>query len=426
MGLAQSDEFMDIYEKFMNEYDNGRKVHEISSELLDGYRKEFDDDDGVLHDVYFALAKAEWMCCEQSEEILKKVREIIESGANIDFYRELEATERDLKVRRKNLEKFLKMLLVPREKPRKRKRNSPEVEKTFPDFEMGDCFAYKYEDGYRVMIVLDRFKLQDQKEMVMVAIFNSTYSAEELKTTAFEKEEFGKLFTVIASDFLGKSSIKKTAHIDVPKKRKSRLLGSCGRMYGDKKTFRSEITDPLSLNAEEFLSYCVENSDDDISSLEVGGCYSYKYKNEFRYAVVLDKSETEGVDYWLVSIHSEVGEGTGADFLNSEPLSVSMYDMASLPNLSGWNKMAVIDVPKNLLKSIFGDAIYITNGILDFARPYCEESRRHLPFDNLEVFLEACVGNSKSVVGSLGIGGYISYKYADGREHVEIFGRYEI
>ena len=97
MGITQSDEFCEIYEKFMEEYDSGKSVPDISKEILEQYYSEFDDVEGVMHDVYFALAKAEWMCCEQSESILQRVKEIIESDANIEFYRELEADEKDFR-----------------------------------------------------------------------------------------------------------------------------------------------------------------------------------------------------------------------------------------------------------------------------------------------------------------------------------------
>lgn len=89
MGLTQSDEFCEIYDKFMDSYNEGVAVSEITAVILAEYHSEFDDNDGVMHDVYFALAKAEWMCCEQSELVLNRVKEIIESGANIEFYREV-------------------------------------------------------------------------------------------------------------------------------------------------------------------------------------------------------------------------------------------------------------------------------------------------------------------------------------------------
>ena len=75
----------------------------ITDDILNEYNSEFSEDDGVMHDVYFALAKAEWMCCAQSKMILDKVKNIIERGANICFYRELEATEKDLKIPQKSL-----------------------------------------------------------------------------------------------------------------------------------------------------------------------------------------------------------------------------------------------------------------------------------------------------------------------------------
>lgn len=52
--------------------------------------EEFDENDGIFHDVYFAIGKAEWMCGGISEEILEKISYIIRTGENIAFYRELE------------------------------------------------------------------------------------------------------------------------------------------------------------------------------------------------------------------------------------------------------------------------------------------------------------------------------------------------
>ena len=79
MGLTQNDEFCEVYENFMREYNNGEEVSKITSDILEEYHKEFDDKDGIMHDVYFALAKAEWMCCAQSELILNRVNTIIEN-----------------------------------------------------------------------------------------------------------------------------------------------------------------------------------------------------------------------------------------------------------------------------------------------------------------------------------------------------------
>lgn len=124
MGMAQTDAFCEVYERFMESYDEGDAVREISHGILDAYHKEFADSDGVMHDVYFALAKAEWMCGEQSSDILSRVKEIIDSGDNLTFYEELGAYPSDLKIRKRNLDKFWTTLQMPRAVPRKRKRKT--------------------------------------------------------------------------------------------------------------------------------------------------------------------------------------------------------------------------------------------------------------------------------------------------------------
>ena len=121
MGVTQSDEYCEIYERFMEEYDEGKPLADITKDILDDYLEEFEETDGVLHDVYFALGKAQWMCGGISEAIYNRVRQIIESGDNILFFQELEATETDLKLRKKNLDKFFNSISSPRKKARKRK-----------------------------------------------------------------------------------------------------------------------------------------------------------------------------------------------------------------------------------------------------------------------------------------------------------------
>lgn len=128
MGIAQTDEFCEVYDEFMESYDEGVPVPEITRGILEAYRREFADSDGVMHDVYFALAKAEWMCGAQSADVLSRVNAIIASGANLEFYCELGTHPSDLKIRKRNLEKFRTMLETPRTAPRKRKGKSKKAE----------------------------------------------------------------------------------------------------------------------------------------------------------------------------------------------------------------------------------------------------------------------------------------------------------
>lgn len=162
MGITQSDEYCETYENFMEEYDEGKPVADITKDILEEYLEEFEPDDGVLHDVYFALGKAEWMCGGVSDAVFNRISEIIESNENINFYRELEATEKDLKLRKKNLEKFLSALSVPREKTRKRKTPvekyvpKPPAYLPLPKVQCGDIFAYETNGKYRIFTLVER------------------------------------------------------------------------------------------------------------------------------------------------------------------------------------------------------------------------------------------------------------------------------
>lgn len=366
MGMTQSDEFCAHYHNFMKEYDNGKAVSEITAGILARYQAEFDDDDGIMHDVYFALAKAEWMCGEQSALILNRVKEIIESRANIEFYRELEATEKDLTVRHRNLEKFLTMIQTPREKPRKRKRSAPAVVKTFPPLEIGDCFAYRFDGGYRVMCILERFKMKAKKEQVTVAIFDGVYSAKELKTTDFRQAVMGKIFTVIADDFLGASVIKKVAHITVNLKNRERLLGVDAYLHGEKATFRMEIRKPLGISLHELLYYCEENTPALVDRLEIGCCYAYPYQDGYKFAVVLDRVQRDETDGVLIAVLSASSKTPKINLLRAKVSSCTVYDKDALPNLRDWIKAASTNVPQNMQKRLFGNSRYIISGIFDF------------------------------------------------------------
>ncbi len=194
MGINQSDEYCSVYERFMDEYDKGKPVREISKDILDEYLDEFSENDGVLHDVFFALGKAEWMCGGISDTILQRIIKIIANGENITFLSELEASENDLKARKKNLQKFLQTISVPRDKTKKRKTPEekyipePKIKITpLPIFDNGDVFAYNDNGSYRVFAVAKQSKAYTKESYRKVAFcylwkksFSCIPSTEEL------------------------------------------------------------------------------------------------------------------------------------------------------------------------------------------------------------------------------------------------------
>lgn len=186
MGITQSDEYCEIYERFMEEYDEGKPVKDITADILEEYLSEFDAEDGILHDVYFALAKGQWMCGGVQPEILEKVRTIIVSGANLEFLRELEADERDLKQRKRNLDKFLAGLQVPRSAVRKRKKPEsayvpPKKHPPLPQVRLGDVVVYPDKEGWRALLVIQIQKDRDLGKSASCFVWNERF--DQIPTT---------------------------------------------------------------------------------------------------------------------------------------------------------------------------------------------------------------------------------------------------
>lgn len=426
MGMAQSDEFCEIYDHFMEEYDDGKSVAEITAGILAKYHAEFDDADGVMHDVYFALAKSEWMCCEQSELVLNRVTEIIESGANLEFYRELEASDKDLVIRRRNLDKFLQSLQTPREKPRKRKRTAPAEEKAFPPLEAGDCFAFKHGEGYRIFAILERFKPKAEKEQVTILLFARLYGAEELNSADFSREEMGHMFTVTAQDFLGKSVIRKVSRVEITPKSRGRLLGVSAFMYGNKQSFRMEIKEPLGIALDEFLHACEENTDGQRDRLTVGGCYAYPFKEGYKFAVVLDRLLIEEQAHWLIAILSGVSKTPDTDFLQTNLSSLTLYNKDALPNLTDWVEVTTLPVPRNMQRKLFGNSRYIISGIFDFLQDRSSLPPRRTVFRTLAPLLEVCRENTREAFEGLEVGGCYAYPFMDGYKFAVIVDRFTV
>ena len=254
MGMTQTDESYEVYEEFMDSYNEGKEPAEISAAILAEYHEEFSDDDGIMHDVYFALAKAEWMCCAQSESVLKRVQEIIDSGANIAFYRELEASEKDLKLRQKKLQAFWDSLQTPRAKPRQRRINPLDREAELPPMEVGECYRYKYKDGYRVFVVLGFIRLENCPDEVQCGLFKKTYTAAELKTTDFLLEPLRLVANYSGEDLLAACYLEKFGTIPISKNRYRSFLSSNALIIGQKRDFKATYSTSAIITPEMLLA----------------------------------------------------------------------------------------------------------------------------------------------------------------------------
>ena len=121
MELTESDEFCTPYDDFIDLYEIGEEPATITPKLLERYRKQYGSDDKIPPNVFFAIAKAEWILCAQSKETLAKVQNHIQSSADLDYYRSLGFSEEDLKCRRQALLKFWQTLQTPKTTLRKQR-----------------------------------------------------------------------------------------------------------------------------------------------------------------------------------------------------------------------------------------------------------------------------------------------------------------
>lgn len=203
-GVTQSDEYGEVYDRFMEEYDEGKPVADIVRDILEVYLDQFEESDGVFHDVYFALGKAEWMCGGISDTILERITYIIENDKDIEFWRELEADENDLKQRKKNLDKFLSSLKTPRGKTKKRKISPenyvPKMKPTpLPNVKAGDILAYLHNDVYRVFCLSERTRFLEhqvvycyswRKQFEILPSFEQLLKEDFMPLGYFKSEDF--------------------------------------------------------------------------------------------------------------------------------------------------------------------------------------------------------------------------------------------
>ncbi len=266
IGVAQSDEYCEVYDRFMEEYDSGKDVNDITNGILNEYFSEFDKNDGILHDVYFAIGKAEWMCGQQSEKILACIKEIIDSNTNIEFLRELGADDKDLRTRKKRLITFYESLLIPRDKPRKRKQHK---ERVLPPVEIGECYAYKFDTGYRIIIILDRIPAFFFKERLCCCILKPTYSKSEITEIDPIHENVGFIGCYTANDFIGISNLKRIGQVSIPRNAYGRIFAPNAIVLSDKKTFRNDFSEVAPIKLSDKLYG--ENTSKSAVSISING-----------------------------------------------------------------------------------------------------------------------------------------------------------
>ncbi|MEP7318204.1 MAG: hypothetical protein ABI921_05675 [Panacibacter sp.] len=114
-----NDTFQDIYQNFFDAYNQGQEPFDISKQIQDDYAEMFEDYDDRNNSL-FGLALAQWETKSLDQTIYKQVKEIIESGNDLEVWKGLGADEKSIKQRKAVLEKFLSQISVEKDKPKRR------------------------------------------------------------------------------------------------------------------------------------------------------------------------------------------------------------------------------------------------------------------------------------------------------------------
>lgn len=138
-----NDTFLDIYQTFFYHYNAGQNPLDISKQMREDFADAFEDLDDK-NNCLFGLAMAQWETKSLEPQLFDQVKKIIESGNDIQAWKDQGADEKTLRQRQTALNKFLAQLSIQRDKPRRRAKQkftstinklvdlpAPDGEKTF-------------------------------------------------------------------------------------------------------------------------------------------------------------------------------------------------------------------------------------------------------------------------------------------------------
>ena len=154
IAISSNDTYADIYDEFFDLYNDGQSIEDISKKLTADNQETINEPDDS-NNFWFALAKAQWECKQLDTVILERVKQIIETGSDLEAWRRLDADGKDIKKRKVVLDKFLADLQT--EKPKAKSRKKRVIKQ--PPFEKGDCLTFKLANGnYGGAVVLEAIK----------------------------------------------------------------------------------------------------------------------------------------------------------------------------------------------------------------------------------------------------------------------------
>ena len=149
MAIDGNDTFLDVYQNFFDLYNQGANPRDVSKQIIDEFAEMFDDYDD-RNNALFALALAQWETKSLDPKIFEKVKEIIESGIDLEIWKGPGTTNKALEKRKNILDRFLNQISLEKGKPKRRVK---------PKFEFSTVQLVKAvaPDGKKVFKVIEEF-----------------------------------------------------------------------------------------------------------------------------------------------------------------------------------------------------------------------------------------------------------------------------
>ncbi|MEL7245428.1 MAG: hypothetical protein AAGM40_24285 [Cyanobacteria bacterium J06573_2] len=104
--IKGNDTTLDIYSNFFDKYNKGGSQVWTSNQIKLEFADYFSDSEDKNNSL-FGLALAQWETKSLEPELLKEVKGIIDSGADLELWKELGADETTIEERKSELQNFL-------------------------------------------------------------------------------------------------------------------------------------------------------------------------------------------------------------------------------------------------------------------------------------------------------------------------------
>jgi len=170
-----------VYNEILDLYDAGLDYPQIRERMATHEDSFIDDLDLEIY--LTAAAKAYWETGLLTADLLARVQTVIESEKGLDLWREAGGTEEDCAARKHVLNRFLKQIMVPKAKPRARKKYAQVKGKLF---EVGDCLLLRDGDRTHKGVVCQINEYRGKCDYAILVLEDST----EPNVPSFEKADF--------------------------------------------------------------------------------------------------------------------------------------------------------------------------------------------------------------------------------------------